>query len=330
MNTYAATFVAGTSEIISKRLKQFSIEQLKITYSDDSFMAFKSNMPESKIANLRFFNNIFVVLAQNENNSSLEQFLESSLAKAVSSPSLPGKRFSLSVMHEGKLQNVNPTLRQKLIQTITGRYGATESAHRPDVELWFFMRSSGFGVFGWKLPHIQFKAESKSVGALRSELAHILGLVAGLDNHDSVLDPFAGSGALLEEALVGFHVKQVIAVEKDKKLLARLMKKPKLEVIEGDATDLSFIKSDSIDKTITDPPWGSFTKMDNFKIKDLYTSSMHEVARVLKPGGVAVILSSANDIISYSRSQVDNLNLVKEYPILVSGHKATIYKLRKN
>lgn len=330
MNTYAATYVAGTEEIITKKLKQFPLEQLKIIYSDDSFIVFRSTLPETKIANLRFFNNIFSVLASNKKTASLDQLLEEALSNVSGTLALYGKNFRLSVMEEGELQPFDPKLRKKLTQAITAQYSMTELSHRPNIELWFILRRSGFGVFGWKLPHIQFKFGSQPAGVLRPELTHILCLVAGLDGNDVVLDPFAGSGAILQEALAGFHAKQAIAVEKDKRLLRGLKKKPKLKVVEGNATNLSFIKSDSIDKVITDPPWGSFTKLSDQELNSLYSGSLKEIARVLKSGGVGVILTSAQKPIEHALSNVNNVKLIKTCRILVSGQKAAIYKLRKN
>ena len=330
MATYGATFIAGTKEIILRQLKQFSLEQLKITYSDDSFMLFSSSLPEAKITNFRFFNNVFTVLAENINNVPLKQFLQEALINAASSSALADKRFRLSVMDKDGLKNINPKLRQELTQAIATKYNMTESAHRPDVEFWFILRRSGFGIFGWKLPRVQFKHDDRPAGALRPQLVHILGLVAGLNSRDSILDPFAGSGVILEEGLAGFHVKHAIALEKDRKLITSLKKKPKIEVIEGDATDLSFIEPDSINKVITDPPWGSFTKLNDREIDKLYSGAFKEIAHVLKAGGVAVILSDAQKAVQHAESVVANLSLIKEYPILVSGHKATIYKFRKN
>src|SRR3989344_3426965 len=319
MNTYAATFIAGTREIVLRRLKQFTLKQLKITYSDDSFIVFSSSLPEVKIANLRFFNNIFKIFTKSRNIVSLDQFLEQAIANSASVTALSGKRFRLFIMNADDLQNVGLTLRQKLTQAIAAKYKMTESSHRPDIELWFILRRSGFGIFGWKLPHIQFKHGNRPAGVLRPELAHILGLVANLGSRDIVLDPFAGSGAILEEALAGFHVKQAVAVERDRKMLDELKKISKLEVVMGDATDLLLIKSNSINKVITDPPRGSFTKSSNQEIDKLYSEAFKEIARVLKPGGITVVLSCTPKAVQQAQSITD-LSLIKEYPVLVSGH----------
>lgn len=329
MTTYAATFTAGTREIILKHLKQFPLEQLKISYSDNSFMIFSSSLPEAKIANFRFFNNIFEVIYRVSKAESLEEIAEKSLKNLQPLPT-KGRTFKLYFASGGEPAAVKVNVRQHLIESLSEFYNLSASSHRPDNNFWVILRDSGIGLLALQLPHIQFKKSGAAAGALRPELAHVLGLVAGLTNRSRVLDPFAGSGAILEESLVGFHVREAVAIEKDPELVKKLKKNPKLRVLNGNATDLHQVESNSIDRIVTDPPWGKFEKMNIAQLNELYSKVLDEIARVLKPGGIAVVLSAAIDTMDKTLPGLNNLELLKSYSILVSGRKAVIYKLRRS
>jgi tRNA G10 N-methylase Trm11 len=125
-----------------------------------------------------------------------------------------------------------------------------------------------------------------------------------------------------------FNVKKAIAVEKNPELAAELKIKSlaRLEVMTGDATQIS-LADNSISRVVTDPPWGKFEQLSEKELSDLYEKSLAEMVRVVKPNGVITILSAVQ-LQSYTHTLP--LELVKEYNILVSGQKATIYKFRVN
>jgi len=83
----------------------------------------------------------------------------------------------------------------------------------------------------------------------------------------------------------------------------------------------------SIDRIVTDPPWGNYNGMPSGDLKALYQDFLRETQRVLKPGGVAVTLSGNTGLDGLIRGS--ELKLLKNIPILVSGKKATIFKLQK-
>ena len=53
-----------------------------------------------------------------------------------------------------------------------------------------------------------------------------------------------------------------------------------IEMHNGDAFNMEFIESATIDKIITDPPWGEFNKIES--LDDFYIKMFHEFDRVLK------------------------------------------------
>ncbi len=90
-----------------------------------------------------------------------------------------------------------------------------------------------------------------------------------------------------------------------------------------------FLNSDladkSIDKIITDPPWGDYEHI--FDLEEFYTKMLAEFERILSSQGKFVILSGAKEVI-------DNLlqtkfakifSIEQRYYILVSGKKAGVW-----
>jgi tRNA G10 N-methylase Trm11 len=148
--------------------------------------------------------------------------------------------------------------------------------------------------------------------------------VAGLKTKYTLLDPFAGYGSIPLEAVRGFGSKQTIAVDSQK--LANRHEHPLIKWYQRDATKLDFIADTSIDRIITDPPWGSFDTATD--VAALYANFTKEMIRVLKPDGVAVILSGFTEA-AECFDQANSLRLIGSWKVLVSGKKATIFKLQK-
>ena len=169
-------------------------------------------------------------------------------------------------------------------------------------------------------------------GELRREIAHIMSTLSNPTPKDVVLDPFAGYGAIPLERAQNFPYREIIAIEKDDYLVSRLKQKVRtvkknINVLRGDALVLSEIKNSSIDKIITDPPWGEYKEISNISI--FYRDMLREFVRILRPDGVVVILISAKEIFeSILQDQFSQIFKIKsKYDILVSGKKAAIYQL---
>jgi tRNA G10 N-methylase Trm11 len=81
---------------------------------------------------------------------------------------------------------------------------------------------------------------------------------------------------------------------------------------------------------VTDPPWGQFSQIDN--LQDFYIKMLREFYRVLKIGGIAVVLNGNRELFEElvtAKNIGYKFDMVMEYKILVSGKKASIYKLIK-
>ena len=311
MQSYIVTFVAGCQDIVLRQLKQMPLNKLKVTNLDESAVTFDSDYPIEKLIELRFFTNIYLIIGE-----------PGGLPKAT----FKGKYFRLMMLKDGEPSQINPSERANLESKIKQDFGLSPNTHQSKNDFYLIQRTSGQKLLTLRLSRAKFKREGLSSGELRPELAHILLLAAGIRAKDTVLDMFAGYGSIPFEAVRGFGCKQVIAVDNQK--LPNRHENPSIKWYKADACNLDFQVDNSVDRIVTDPPWGDYEKSNATELKELYEQFIREVHRVLKQGGVAVILSGStllDNIIRHNRS----FKVLKVYPILVSGKKAKVFKLQK-
>lgn len=322
--TYFATFVAGCGEIISQRLKKFPASQLRILELMDGLVLFDSSLAINQLSELRFFNNVYALIHDfGQSKEPLADLLSEASTREL--PSLPfGDTFSVRVSQANQLVAAD---RSVALRAIAARTGKSPTSHDPVDEFLLLRRDDGRTLWGWRLPRAGFKRRRVENGEIRPELAHILGIVASIDSQDVVLDPFAGFGGIVRECLQGFHAREVLAVEKNEHLIPHLKSIPRLIAIHGDAGQLAHIHTRGVDRVITDPPWGDFTHQPENELRGMYRSSLKQMHRVLRQKGAAVILTAVHFLPELATEA--GFEVIKTYPVLVSGKKAVIYKLRK-
>lgn len=133
---------------------------------------------------------------------------------------------------------------------------------------------------------------------LRQSTAFLLLILADLQPGEKLLDPMGGCGTTAIEAAV--HFEGVCAITSDKNpvvtsaaikncILARphFAEGSSVKAEDWDACNLAKIEDGSIDKVITDMPFGNKCRWD---IAASLPAMLGEVARVLRQGGRAVLL----------------------------------------
>ena len=145
-------------------------------------------------------------------------------------------------------------------------------------------------------------------GMLPPKLAMIMINLAGLnDSNNTILDPFCGSGTIINEAsLMGY--KNIIASDISKKAVDNTytnfswlkdlykLENIKLKLAVKSALTLSkFVKADSVDAIITEPFLGPQRGMLNFKqiiseLETLYSGAIAEFKMVIKKGAKVIMI----------------------------------------
>jgi 16S rRNA G966 N2-methylase RsmD len=324
MSRYFATFTSGVQDIISNRLQKIPNAELKVESIEDGLVIFESNMSTGQLTELRFFNNVFALFADLGEQRSIDAAAQKAVESDMSA--VPQKvGFKIHVRQGSQpvgLQNL-PALQQ----AVSDANGGMPDSFKPEAELLLWLRNDNRALWGWQLPRPGFKTRKLEPGELRPELAHVMGLLASLDRKDSVLDPFAGYGAIVRECAQGFHCEEVVGVEYNEHLVPHLKSIPNVIAKHGDAARLPHIETRSIDRVITDPPWGRFEPASPQHLEHLYYEAMVQMHRVLRSKGCIVMLTGL-DFITKLASEI-GFTVEKQYNVLVNGQKATLYKLRK-
>ncbi len=339
MKLYFSTFISGTQEIIEDILKKRS-GKFKIKFLLDGLVIYESSYPEREIRNLRFFNNTFLLLRSFEYRQSNQKSLEKMVGAVAQDSrifrglkrSLPPKRkfFKVVTSLENQTVSVDRDLLKRFEARISEGTDLRLSVKNSNLEFWFLLRREGKGFFGVRLTYPYEADKQGARGELRAEIAHLMCVVSDPNPKDIVLDPFAGHGAIPFERAGSFPYKSVIAVEKDKELselLKQNLRRKGLSVFQGDALALTIVKDRSVDKIITDPPWGVFEGTD-MPLVDFYGAMLNEFSRVLKERGLAVVLAGRAEAFKQALDRLSaRWEILAQYPVLISGQKATLYKL---
>ena len=334
MQTYGSTFISGTGPVVEEALKRRFSKSFRVTSWLDGLVIYETSESTSDIAEVRFFNNSFVIfkyfkkLGSDPLNQMIKGVVHDSTSfQKISLPLKNRKKFKIVLSLENQMVSGSRRLLDILGKKISKETRLTPGTEKSSVEFWFLARSEGVGFFGLRVTYPRSEDIHLAKGQLRPQLAHILCLVSEPDKSDVFLDPFAGSGAIPHERAKSFPFRKIIAIEKDRVLVQRLRKLPRsIEVMQMDALALG-IPDSSIDKIVTDPPWGIFEKVGMAQ-SEFYLRMLKEFSRVLRDNGIAVVL--IGDKVSFDRALHSTAEFrLLCYNILVSGKKAGMYKLRK-
>ena len=341
MKTYFSTFISGTQEIVKVFLEK---RKIKITLLLDGLVVYESNYQERDVRNFQIFNNTFILIRSFDGLEPSIKSIEKILTNITNNKNtqyqivtnLPVRRRNFKIVSslENQTVAVNRELLKKIETIILRVKGMRLNINKPDLEIWTLLRREGYGFFGIRITYPDWSDVHRERGELRKEIAYILCLLSMPAPKDVVLDPFAGSGAIPMERAVSYPYKDIFAVEKDLNLVSQLkqrinISRRKMSVLHSDALTLREIKDKSIDKIITDPPWGDYQKIQD--IEGFYEKMLTEFNRILKPNGIIVLLISAKEMFeNILKNQFDQIfKIRKKYDVLVSGKKVAIYQIIK-
>jgi 16S rRNA G966 N2-methylase RsmD len=341
MKKYFSTFITGTQEII----KEFLLKRgIKIILILDGLVVYQTDYPEKETRKFHIFNNTYLLLQfftnLTPNIKSLEKILsfiahDRDLLRKIMINIPPNRRnFRIITSLENRMVRVSRSLLKTLEAVILKIDNMKLNVKSPDLEFWILLRKEGYGFFGIRITYPSREESHREKGKLRKEIAYIMNFISEPKPEDIILDPFAGYGSIPLERAKNFPYKEIIAVDKDKDLIFKLKQKImrlkiKMTIIHGDALSLNKISDNSIDKIVTDPPWGEYERISD--LEKFYEAMLREFNRLLKPTGIIVLLVGAKEIFeNVLITKFANTFLVKrKYNILVSGKKAAIYKLIK-
>ncbi len=340
MYTYFSTFITGVNKIVDASIRQL-IKDIKIDLLVDGLIIYRTKYPKEKIRKIRFLNNSFVLLRKYQNLTSqpvkymIQQIIKDHKIEAEIAPNIMHVGISFRVIaKQDNLISLDNNLLKQLENKISRVKQLRVNRSNPDVEYWFLVRREGFGVFGMRFTRHTDYAKILAKGELRPELASIMCLISEPNPQDVFLDPFTGSGAIPIERTRIAPCVQVIASDNDKTIIEQLKNKVKrlnikIAINRWDALHVTHVKDASVDKIVTDPPWGLHLGTD-LNLSVFYSDMLKEFHRVLKSDGILVLLLANKELFEeILESKKDKFNLLSKYNTLVSGQKAAIYYMKK-
>lgn len=339
INRYFATFVAGTHEIVKSLLTE-NFEDLKLENLFRNFIVFKSSCNCKKISNVPYLSNVFT-LVNKFGSRNMQNFVKL-LEWSKTSP----KFLKLIVDHVKKnncnsfrihfFEDTKSISRKNELEDLTKfieintylKYSPCES----DFEIWFIKRSEEIALIGIKLTQKKDYQDILNKGEIRSELAYILNYLAEVSTGDTVLDPFCGSGAIPVSTVKHFEAHSVVASDVDTVKIRKVMKDRGIEdlvidIENYDGFKLEKLTDESVDRIITDPPWGEYQDIDS--LQDKYRTMISNFDRVLKNGGVLVLLVSKRSNFHKHIDKIGSFDIVDRYEVMVGGKESEIFKIKK-
>ena len=351
MTTYLSTFVAGLGSPVRRALEERlpDIRSEGIELELDGLIVYETGREAAAIRDLPFFNNSFVVLktfpglGPERGKEVLEEILAATLRDGDLPRRVPG-RLKGTFRLVTSWSNVLTAVDRELLEKVEARIAASgppgklrPHRGRPAHELWLSYRSEGYGFLLLRLTRHTAYEKVLEKGELRPELAWMLCWLSEPREGELVLDPFCGSGAiplLRASRAAQFPRGLVLASDLDAALVEKLKARVKhadlrrrVVVRQGDARRLSRYADGSIHKVVTDPPWGLFRELAG-GAEAFYREVLAEMARVLAPGGLLVLLAARTDFLVPLLAALP-LEVVECYEVLVSGRKAAVYRLKK-
>ena len=332
MTKYLSTFTTAFEDLIPPLL-QDKFPGARILQTSPGAILYQTSDSTEKIKQAKFLSNTFLVINHFNAPVSLPELVSSALADispGYLAPSLPAKAKTFRIIYsvESQMTSLDPDSYSKLTHVIDTRLHLKFGGPQADVEFWIIVRKNGLTAFGLRLtrPH-----EKLAKGSLPSDVAYLLNFLSEPHKSDIFLDPFAGSGSIPLERYYHKGFRQITAGDLSDDHLQTMRTRfnkalaTKIQIQKINALELPF-QDNSIDKIVTDPPWGIFQTLADRS--DFYRQLLREFSKVLKENGLLVLLVSRDiDISSFLPDK--SLKIIKRYDILLSGQKASVYQLRR-
>jgi tRNA1(Val) A37 N6-methylase TrmN6 len=359
-NRYYASFVPGMQNVVEAIVRE-RLKDVRIAKLLDGAILFETSCTYDKL-NFFCFNNIFAVISVIENpkevllgRNAAGIALEAHMRAACRAGPHPViaentkkiRSFRIVCSVENTLAAVDERLRQDAERYIAAQSGLVPHRSRPDTEFWFLRRREGFSVFMKRLTrHASFE-KTLHPGELPPPLAYLLCRLSRLKPGDIAADPFCGYGAIPAEGLKRFPVSRFYASDLDGGALEYARRKlagnmgGRCVFHQADVYSLpSLLPPESLDAIITDPPWGLYAGDKGpekakshgsalIPIERFYTDIVEIFAGLLKPGGVAVVLTARSQELTGGTARTEQFEIKDAIPILLSGKKASVFVLQK-
>jgi len=344
MAAYFSTFISGFQDAVNGLIKDM-VKDAVILMLLDGLIIYETKTSLEAIKAIKIFNNTFLLIDKyklsgpNPIEFAIKQFLKMNKQndKIMSVlRNLKAKTFRIVTSKENKLTSINGNLKKIAETKICKDYMLQCDRSEPDIEFWVVERREGIVLTGLRITKQRSSDMVLLRGELRPELSNLLCWMSEPSANDVFLDPFCGYGSIPMERSSLMSYKEIIASDIDsKKLLVINNKigdtqvKSNFRIMNIDFFKKGIFEANSIDKIVTDPPWGDFEEL-RVSPYDFYCRFITTSLFCLKQNGILVFLTSRKeDVEAVLIESANNLKMLMKLDILVSGKKAGVYKVVK-
>ena len=296
-------------------------------YADESAVLISTNAPRDAIGRLPYLKNSFDVVGSVPRRGELGQAVEA-VARQIPRWSLrrTGRPYRLMFSEDGQLAAVPGGSRSQLMSAVSRATGGRFTPRGGGDEYWTITRRDlGEVLFCERIARPPRREPPK--GGLAPDLAELLVQAVQSRPDDVVLDPFAGSGALVAARTQHPYEKAICSdlgyADGSVQALPGLAARAGVRMLAEDARALPSIPDQTVDVVITDPPWGDFDQSGSSP-ETLTAEALSSMRRVLRPGGQLAMLVSRRLTEQVEKQWRQNgFEARRSYDLLVNGHPAT-------
>ena len=339
MRTFFATFPAGLDALVTRFVEQ-DFDHLSVHSTFENALICTSALGDSAVSQCPYFHNVFTIIdrfcgnMRGELASAITYFTRKLDSYDLRRQIRPFKSFRIVISDENKLISIDSALRRSLEQKVSRIIGTPIDNKDPGAELWIARRREGEVLLMRKL--FSRRKRTAPAGALHAELGSILCRLSEPSGDDVFLDPFCGHGGIFLQRLT-WKYRMAFALDKNPECIESVKqslqkRNPKWRkrtyVKFGDGTRLNDFRDGFVTAIATDPPWGSYDR--TIDLEDVYSRVCREASRVLSHDGVFVLLAGRSlQIDRFLDRSSPGLTVVESHDLLVSGKKATVWRIVK-
>jgi Putative RNA methylase family UPF0020 len=321
---------AGLGGLVFSALSS-DLDRCEAVFRDDSGMVIDSPSIAERVASLQYLKNSFQVLATIPRGSvggSTDQLVKQVRKRAVLR-NQPGRlAFRTMVNVDGQLVGLPRDVRGRLESVIAEQTGGRLIPRGGSgVEYWIVGRRD-LDVMMLCLRLGSGKKPGKR-GSLGTDLSTLLVRASSPSGDDVFLDPFGGSGALVEARTASAFRSAIYSdtrlAELRSQLPPRLVSNRRVRVLGEDALVLPSVSDGSVSVIVTDPPWGEHEDL-GMPYGEFAEAMMRSFDRVLnRSRGRLVLMVSRREAVAVAEMwKPSGLEVEHVHEILVNGHPASV------